>query len=119
MGFIFCIRNMAAPPTLNLLREIILIRRVVATRFVNIIPLALLRFLSAAYSLFLFAASQHGHISAILNPLLILSINFRYVLFLHLIPIVLFVLGPIFFFFLPFFFLGWFFKKKKKKKKKK
>ena len=94
--FIFCIRNMAAPPTLNLLREIILIRRVVATRFVNIIPLALLRFLSAAYSLFLFAASQHGHISAILNPLLILSINFRYVLFLHLIPIVLFVLGPIF-----------------------
>jgi len=94
--FIFCIRNMAAPPSLNLLREIILIRRVVATSFVNIIPLALLRFLGAAYSLFLFAASQHGHIRSVLNPLLILSTNFTYVLFLHLVPVVLFILGPIF-----------------------
>lgn len=94
--FIFCVRNMAAPPSLNLLREIILIRSVVATTFSNILPLGMLRFLSAAYSLFLFAASQHGHIRNVLNPLLILSINFSYVLFLHLIPIILFTLGPIF-----------------------
>ena len=86
---------MAAPPTLNLLREIMLMTRVVARRFIIVVPLGILAFIRAAYSLFLFAATQHGPIRLIVNPLLILSTNFNYTLFLHLIPVVAFILNPI------------------------
>ena len=93
--FLFCIRNISAPPTLNLLREIMLITSVVARRFIIVLPLGILAFIRAAYSLFLFAATQHGPIRLIVNPLLILSTNFNYTLFLHLIPVVAFILNPI------------------------
>lgn len=59
------------------------------------ILLAILAFIGAAYSLFLFVATQHGHVSLLINPLIILSINFNYLLFLHVVPIVLFIFSPI------------------------
>lgn len=58
--FIFCIRNMAAPPSLNLLREIILINSIIRYDRILIIILSLLSFFSAVYSLYLFSFSQHG-----------------------------------------------------------
>lgn len=52
--------NMAAPPSLNLLGEIILINRLVRYSWLTIIFLSLISFFSAVYSLFLFSFSQHG-----------------------------------------------------------
>merc|ERR1711872_782312 len=52
--------NMAAPPSLNLLGEIILIIRVGGWNKVTLIYLGLLSFFRASYSLYLFSISQHG-----------------------------------------------------------
>lgn len=54
--------NIAAPPTLNLLGEISLLNRIVIWSWVSIIILALLSFFRAAYTLYLYAYSQHGKI---------------------------------------------------------
>nr|AWB98961.1 NADH dehydrogenase subunit 4 [Anopheles peryassui] len=60
--FLLCSGNMAAPPTLNLLGEISLLNSIVSWSWVTMISLAFLSFFSAAYSLYLFAYSQHGKV---------------------------------------------------------
>nr|QHD47947.1 NADH dehydrogenase subunit 4 [Neoperlops gressitti] len=52
--------NMAAPPSLNLLSEISLLTSVVSWAWNSMIMLGVLSFLSAAYTLYLYACSQHG-----------------------------------------------------------
>nr|YP_010580374.1 NADH dehydrogenase subunit 4 [Lema decempunctata]UZS91165.1 NADH dehydrogenase subunit 4 [Lema decempunctata] len=63
--FMFCICNMAAPPSLNLFSEIMLINSLMSYNWSVIFLLSLLSFFSAAYSLILFSFSQHGAISFI------------------------------------------------------
>nr|YP_009689664.1 NADH dehydrogenase subunit 4 [Runchomyia reversa]QEE94393.1 NADH dehydrogenase subunit 4 [Runchomyia reversa] len=58
--FLLCSSNMAAPPTLNLLGEISLLNSIVSWSWLTMISLSLLSFFSAAYTLYLFAYSQHG-----------------------------------------------------------
>nr|YP_009757481.1 NADH dehydrogenase subunit 4 [Bruchidius uberatus]QIM59428.1 NADH dehydrogenase subunit 4 [Bruchidius uberatus] len=58
--FMLCSSNMAAPPSLNLLGEIILINSLISFSSLSMIFLSLLSFFSAVYSLFLFSYSQHG-----------------------------------------------------------
>jgi NADH-ubiquinone oxidoreductase chain 4 len=58
--FLLCVRNIAAPPSLNLVSEIILICRMITLSLYNILVLILLLFLRAAYSLYLYSISQHG-----------------------------------------------------------
>nr|WDA91120.1 NADH dehydrogenase subunit 4 [Aedes albopictus] len=60
--FLLCSGNMAAPPTLNLLGEISLLNSIISWSWLTMISLSLLSFFSAAYTLFLFAYSQHGKI---------------------------------------------------------
>ena len=60
--FLLCSSNIAAPPTLNLLGEISLLNRIISWSWLSIIRLSLLSFFSAAYTLYLFAYSQHGKI---------------------------------------------------------
>nr|AFO73413.1 NADH dehydrogenase subunit 4 [Anopheles punctulatus]AFO73426.1 NADH dehydrogenase subunit 4 [Anopheles punctulatus] len=60
--FLMCSGNMAAPPTLNLLGEISLLNSIVSWSWISMIMLSFLSFFSAAYSLYLFAYSQHGKI---------------------------------------------------------
>lgn len=60
--FLLCSGNIAAPPTLNLLGEISLLNRIVSWSWLTIISLALLSFFRAAYTLYLFAYSQHGKV---------------------------------------------------------
>nr|YP_009107303.1 NADH dehydrogenase subunit 4 [Sarcophaga portschinskyi]AIU38714.1 NADH dehydrogenase subunit 4 [Sarcophaga portschinskyi] len=58
--FLLSSANMAAPPTLNLLGEISLINSIVSWSWVSMLMLSLLSFFSAAYTLYLYAYSQHG-----------------------------------------------------------
>nr|YP_009487649.1 NADH dehydrogenase subunit 4 [Bironella hollandi]AWB98324.1 NADH dehydrogenase subunit 4 [Bironella hollandi] len=60
--FLLCSGNMAAPPTLNLLGEISLLNSIVSWSWLSMVMLSFLSFFSAAYSLYLFAYSQHGKI---------------------------------------------------------
>jgi len=92
--FLFCICNIAAPPSLNLLREILLITRTIARTFLAILPLAFVRFLTAGYSLFLFTALQHGAPRKQQNPLLLTSSHHHTVLLLHLVPLIIITLSP-------------------------
>nr|QWB85698.1 NADH dehydrogenase subunit 4 [Peithona prionoides] len=59
--FLLSSSNMAAPPSLNLLGEIMLINSLVSFSFFNMIFLSLVSFFSAVYSLFLYSFSQHGN----------------------------------------------------------
>nr|YP_009185848.1 NADH dehydrogenase subunit 4 [Gabronthus thermarum]ALO70577.1 NADH deshydrogenase subunit 4 [Gabronthus thermarum] len=61
--FLFSSSNMAAPPSLNLLAEIMLINSLVNWSFYCMIPLSILSFMSAVYSLYLYSYSQHGKLS--------------------------------------------------------
>nr|APX40559.1 NADH dehydrogenase subunit 4 [Longitarsus cerinthes] len=58
--FLFLSSNMAAPPSLNLVSEIMLINSLVGFSSYNIILLSLVSFFSAVYSLFLYSYTQHG-----------------------------------------------------------
>ena len=53
---------MAAPPSINLLGEIRLMVGVVNWSNFSMLALMLMSFLAAAYSLYLYASSQHGNV---------------------------------------------------------
>nr|ATN41211.1 NADH dehydrogenase subunit 4 [Diptera sp. 77 LC-2017] len=58
--FLFCVGNMAAPPTLNLMGEIGLLMSMLGWSKILLYLLIILSFFSACYSLYLFSFSQHG-----------------------------------------------------------
>nr|YP_010443318.1 NADH dehydrogenase subunit 4 [Apogonia cf. basalis]UTE83846.1 NADH dehydrogenase subunit 4 [Apogonia cf. basalis] len=58
--FLFSCCNMAAPPSLNLLGEIMLINSLVSWSSFCMIFMSLMSFLSASYSLYLYSYTQHG-----------------------------------------------------------
>nr|UOU85118.1 NADH dehydrogenase subunit 4 [Ephemerella notata] len=61
--FLLSAANMAAPPSLNLLGEISLLNSLVAWSWVSMMVLMMISFFSAAYSLYLYAYSQHGSLN--------------------------------------------------------
>nr|YP_010507241.1 NADH dehydrogenase subunit 4 [Episcapha fortunii]UXF64392.1 NADH dehydrogenase subunit 4 [Episcapha fortunii] len=58
--FMLCACNMASPPSLNLLGEIMLINSLVSFTGLSMIFLMVMSFFSAVYSLYLYTYSQHG-----------------------------------------------------------
>lgn len=60
--FLFRCCNIAAPPSLNLLGEIILINRLIRWRNLLIFCIIFISFFRAAYSLYLYSYTQHGKI---------------------------------------------------------
>lgn len=58
--FLVSVCNMAAPPSINLLGEIVLINRITAWRTINCFTLGVISFISAAFTLYLFSYTQHG-----------------------------------------------------------
>jgi len=90
--FLLCSSNIAAPPSLNLLGEIILLNSIVRWSWIRIFLLIFLSFFSAGFSLYLFSIRQHGQLF-IIN--LCFSINnFReyILLFLHWVPLNILIL---------------------------
>nr|QNP09988.1 NADH dehydrogenase subunit 4 [Ochthebius sp. IBE<ESP> AN292] len=61
--FMFSACNMSAPPSLNLLGEIMLINSVLMWSMYNMISLMFILFFSAVYSLYLYSYSQHGKLN--------------------------------------------------------
>nr|YP_002836188.1 NADH dehydrogenase subunit 4 [Phascolosoma esculenta]ABQ52603.1 NADH dehydrogenase subunit 4 [Phascolosoma esculenta] len=92
--FLFCICNMAAPPSLNLLSEILLMTSILATSYMSLLPLMGISFFSAAYSLFLYVSTQHGLPSKQMNPLLLCPSNNYSTLILHLFPLMMAITMP-------------------------
>nr|ADO60532.1 NADH dehydrogenase subunit 4 [Drilus flavescens] len=85
--FLLCSSNMAAPPSLNLVGEIILINSIVSWGLISIPLLMLISFFSAAYSLFLYSYSQHGKFSPGVYSFTLGSVREYMLLFLHWLPL--------------------------------
>nr|YP_010178027.1 NADH dehydrogenase subunit 4 [Conaspidia wangi]QSZ78258.1 NADH dehydrogenase subunit 4 [Conaspidia wangi] len=64
--FLLCSSNMAAPPSLNLLSEIMLINSMISWSNLIFFLLILLSFFSAMYSLYLYSFTQHGEMNFML-----------------------------------------------------
>lgn len=58
--FLLRARNIACPPTINLIREIGLINSLIPWTWILLPALIIISFTRAAYSLFIYASSQHG-----------------------------------------------------------
>nr|QNE85643.1 NADH dehydrogenase subunit 4 [Poecilobothrus nobilitatus] len=90
--FLLSAGNMAAPPTLNLLGEISLLNSIISWSWVSMIMLSLLSFFSAAYTLYLYAYSQHGKIYSSIYSISGGLCREYLLLFLHWLPLNLLIL---------------------------
>nr|YP_010319232.1 NADH dehydrogenase subunit 4 [Dacus vijaysegarani]QZO77433.1 NADH dehydrogenase subunit 4 [Dacus vijaysegarani] len=90
--FLLSACNMAAPPSLNLLGEISLLNSIVSWSWVTMVSLSLLSFFSAAYTLYLYAYSQHGSVFSGIYSFSGGKIREYLLLFLHWFPLNLLIL---------------------------
>nr|ARI44181.1 NADH dehydrogenase subunit 4 [Celyphus obtectus] len=90
--FLLSSANMAAPPTLNLLGEISLLNSIVSWSWVSMIMLSFLSFFSAAYTLYLYAYSQHGRIYSGVYSCSSGNMREYLLLFLHWFPLNLLIM---------------------------
>lgn len=91
--FLLCSSNMAAPPSLNLFGEILLIISLVAFRKFTIFSLFFIAFYRTAYSLFLYSYTQHGNHYSGIYAVNGVSIREYLLLFLHWVPLNLLILN--------------------------
>nr|BDQ44392.1 NADH dehydrogenase subunit 4 [Amynthas habereri] len=92
--FMFTASNMAAPPTINLLSEIMLITSIMSTTTWSIITLGLVSFFTAAYSLYMFTAMNHGTTTVMTNSLMNVKSKDFSLMFMHLIPVIVLIIKP-------------------------
>ena len=90
--FLLALGNIGAPPTINLIREILALVCLVNSSLVRIFALSALTFLAAAYTLILYRVTQHGVPSATLNSpsslnQVELSLLFQHCAWLFLLPL--------------------------------
>nr|YP_010272281.1 NADH dehydrogenase subunit 4 [Gigantopelta aegis]UKE79908.1 NADH dehydrogenase subunit 4 [Gigantopelta aegis] len=90
--FLFCAINMAAPPSINLLSELLIIPSIMMNNFWLFGPFILMSFLAAAYNLFIYTVTQHGGSPKTLFPSSSLSSLNLSTLFLHWVPLNIFIL---------------------------
>lgn len=92
--FLLSAANMAAPPSLNLLREILLITRSIRVASLSALPLGAIRFLAGAYSIYLFTSTQHGNSPHYISPRQYVTPQNFLMLLLHWAPLNLLILKP-------------------------
>nr|AML25914.1 NADH dehydrogenase subunit 4 [Staphylinidae sp. BMNH 1274216] len=90
--FLLSSSNMAAPPSFNLLGEIMLINSMMKFSFLSVIFLSLMSFFSAVYSLYLYSYSQHGKIYSGLYSFSLGYFREYLLLLLHWVPLNLLIL---------------------------
>nr|AYN50407.1 NADH dehydrogenase subunit 4 [Lepyrus sp. G312] len=90
--FLLCSSNMAAPPSFNLLGEILLINSLSLYSKFTLICLFFLVFYSAVYSLFLYSYTQHGAVYSGLYSSYQIDIREYLLLFLHWFPLNILIL---------------------------
>nr|AOY39911.1 NADH dehydrogenase subunit 4 [Curculionidae sp. BMNH 1039956] len=85
--FFFCIANMAAPPSMNLLGEIYLLSSIISMSFYFMLFLMFMSFFSAVYSLILFSWIQHGNYYSGVFTFSFTSVREYLLLILHFYPL--------------------------------
>nr|AND96147.1 NADH deshydrogenase subunit 4 [Onthophagus fimetarius] len=90
--FLLSSSNMAAPPSLNLLGEIMLINSLVGWNWWCMLMLMFMSFFSAAYSLYLYAYTQHGKLYSGMFSLSMGVVREYLLMMLHWLPLNILVL---------------------------
>nr|YP_010281935.1 NADH dehydrogenase subunit 4 [Turbo cornutus]UKH51314.1 NADH dehydrogenase subunit 4 [Turbo cornutus] len=90
--FLFCVVNMAAPPSINLLSEILVFPSVLFSSIWLSIPLMMMSFLAAVYSLFLYVSTQHGGYPKFTSSFMNMKSTSTLLLFLHYLPVNLMIM---------------------------
>nr|YP_010269881.1 NADH dehydrogenase subunit 4 [Polygraphus poligraphus]QXG82906.1 NADH dehydrogenase subunit 4 [Polygraphus poligraphus]UJX85656.1 NADH dehydrogenase subunit 4 [Polygraphus poligraphus] len=90
--FLLCSSSMAAPPSLNLVGELVLINSLNVYSSLTLVCSFFLVFSSAVYTLFLFSFTQHGKLFSGLYSVLTISVGEFLLIFLHWVPLNLFIL---------------------------
>lgn len=98
--FLLSACNIAAPPSINLLREIRLFNRIIGWSTYSIIVLILLSFFRAGYTIYLFSYSQHGKYYRRLYGVVTGRIREYLILFLHWFPLLFLIIKRDSFFYL-------------------
>nr|ATF28573.1 NADH dehydrogenase subunit 4 [Callitettix sp.EMHAU-15090607] len=92
LWFLFCSCNMASPPSMNLLGEIMIINSLVCWSSFSIFFIMFISFMSACYSFYLFSYTQHGNFYSGFYSFSSGFIREYLLLFLHWLPLNLFLL---------------------------
>nr|QHT64987.1 NADH dehydrogenase subunit 4 [Hesionides sp. PA-2020] len=94
--FLASAANMAAPPTLNLLSEIILITSTLSYSLNLMTLLALMSFITAIYTLILYTSLNHGTPPAHQAPSHLILMRNYMITTLHMIPLFVLIASPLF-----------------------
>nr|BDQ43833.1 NADH dehydrogenase subunit 4 [Amynthas micronarius]BDQ44184.1 NADH dehydrogenase subunit 4 [Amynthas micronarius] len=92
--FLFTASNMAAPPTINLLSEIMLISSIMSSTTWAIVTLGLMSFFTAVYSLYMFTSMNHGTTTMMTNSLMNVKSKDFSLMLMHLIPMIIIIVKP-------------------------
>nr|ANZ03375.1 NADH dehydrogenase subunit 4 [Pleuropoma jana] len=90
--FLFCINNMAAPPSINLMSEILLFFSVGFKSLIFVLLISFVTFFSAIYNLYMYIMVHHGSVSFLGNSFSLVKHCQYLLLFIHIVPIYLFIL---------------------------
>nr|UZT67612.1 NADH dehydrogenase subunit 4 [Parnips nigripes] len=90
--FMLCVFNMAAPPSLNLFSEIMMINSLLMWSISFMLILMLLSFFSVLYMMFFYSFIQHGMIYKNMNMFMFINIREFLMIYLHLIPLFFLIL---------------------------
>nr|UPL66084.1 NADH dehydrogenase subunit 4 [Idiostolus sp.] len=85
--FMLSCNNMASPPSLNMLGEIMIINSVMSWSSLSFLFLMLSSFLSCCYSIYLYAFSQHGYFYTYNTYISYGSVREFYLLLFHWLPL--------------------------------
>nr|WPS93634.1 NADH dehydrogenase subunit 4 [Rhipicephalus haemaphysaloides] len=88
--FLFSIVNMSAPMTMNLFGELFLSVGLIKYSLLLSIPVMMLIFLSACYSMYMYSYINHGQSWMVFSNKMI-TIREYYLMFLHLIPMIMWI----------------------------
>nr|AIZ58486.1 NADH dehydrogenase subunit 4 [Argas walkerae] len=88
--FIFCVVNMAAPPSMNFISEIILMGSMLKYSLMMMILLFFLSFFSACYSLYMYSYTQHGSGWMMFSVKMINEREYL-LMFLHFFPLIVWI----------------------------
>lgn len=89
--FLFCVINMAAPPSINFVSEVVLLGRMIKYSLFFLLVLFFLSFFRACYSLYMYRYTQHGR-GWVVFGVKIISEREYLLIFLHFIPLVIWIL---------------------------
>nr|YP_009692473.1 NADH dehydrogenase subunit 4 [Limnogonus poissoni]QEH58885.1 NADH dehydrogenase subunit 4 [Limnogonus poissoni]QEH58899.1 NADH dehydrogenase subunit 4 [Limnogonus poissoni] len=85
--FLFCANNMASPPSLNLLGEIMIINSLMSWSTFTFFFLFFSSFMSCCYSIYLYSNTQHGSLFGGFNSYFTVNIREFMLLFFHWFPL--------------------------------